>query len=147
VPYPNGWREPDRHLHCSSSTEHIPQGIIMNRRKFLPASAAASNSPLLAAAQTHLAHAGVLPCHLGTPEAGHWVLNIDKHAIDVNGRAVVMVAPPTQTIATLRKTMTKTAKQPPQLSGPEYAGSAELESFRKTQRLVDRLTKEKVNDT
>lgn len=78
----------------------------MNHRKFLPASAAASNPPL---------HATV----------------------------------PTQTIATLRETLKKTDKQPPHLSGPEYAGSAELEAFRKTGLLLmlNWLISEKDNDT
>ena len=59
----------------------------MNRRKFLHASAAASLSPLFATAFSRLAQAGVLPGHPGSPDAGHWVLNIDKRTIEVNGRA------------------------------------------------------------
>lgn len=59
----------------------------MNRRKFLYASAAASVSPLLATTLPRIAHAGVLPGHDGSPEAGHWLLNVDKRTIEVNGRA------------------------------------------------------------
>ena len=59
----------------------------MNRRKFLHASAAASLSPLFATALPRLAGADVLPGHGGATEAGHWLLNIDKRTIEVNGRA------------------------------------------------------------
>lgn len=59
----------------------------MNRRKFLHTSAAASLSPLFATAFPRLAGADVLPGHGGAPEAGHWLLNIDKRTIEVNGRA------------------------------------------------------------
>jgi len=59
----------------------------MNRRKFLHASAAASLSPLFAASLPKFASADLLPGHGGSPEAGHWVLNIDKRTIEVNGRA------------------------------------------------------------
>ena len=59
----------------------------MNRRKFLHASAAASLSPLFVTALSRLAQAGVLPGHPGSPDAGHWALNIDKRTIEVNGRA------------------------------------------------------------
>ena len=51
----------------------------MNRRMFMLSSAAASISPWLAAPP---ARAGILP---GDP--GHWVLNINKRTIAVNGRA------------------------------------------------------------
>jgi FtsP/CotA-like multicopper oxidase with cupredoxin domain len=59
----------------------------MNRRKFLHVSAAASISPLLTTPLSRLANADVLPGHGGQPEAGHWVLNLDKRTIEVNGRA------------------------------------------------------------
>ena len=69
------------------NTEDILKEATMNRRTFLHASATASLSSLLAASPARLAHAGVLPGHAGLPEAGHWVLNIDKRTIEVNGRA------------------------------------------------------------
>ena len=59
----------------------------MDRRLFLLANAATFLSPLLASSLAHVAHAGILPGHPGSPEAGHWVLNIGKRTIEVNGRA------------------------------------------------------------
>jgi FtsP/CotA-like multicopper oxidase with cupredoxin domain len=59
----------------------------MNRRKFLHASAAVPLSHLFATTFSRQAVADVLPGHGGLPEAGHWILNIDRRTIEVNGRA------------------------------------------------------------
>ena len=59
----------------------------MNRRNFLRAGVAASVSPLFTSAVSRFANADVLPGHGGQPEAGHWILNVDKRTIEVNGQA------------------------------------------------------------
>ena len=67
----------------------------------------------------------------------------------MDGKKCTRETQPAQAIVASRESHNNAARLPPHLSGPEYAGSAELEAFRKTGLLLmlNWLISEKHNDT